>query len=80
MITEACNRVYRLLNRRRKRPGRKPQRGPQGPTATEQAAITVGQWANQRWKAGEKKNKQLTTSEVVELAWQARWEHQRVEQ
>ena len=37
----------------------------------------MGRWAKQRWKTGEKKNKKLTTNEVVELAWQTRWEHQR---
>ena len=74
LITEACNKIYRRFRRRRRSPGRKPQQGPQSPTATEQAAVTVGHWANQRWKTGEKRNKQLTTSEVVELAWQDRWE------
>ena len=73
MITEACNRVYRLFNRRKKQ-GRKAQRGPQSPTATEQATIIVGRWASQRWKIGKKANKRLTTSKVVKLAWQARWE------
>ena len=80
MITEACNKIYRRFRRRRRSPGRKPQQGPQSPTATEQAAVTVGHWANQRWKIGEKRNKQLTTSEVVELAWQDRWEQQRAGQ
>ena len=37
----------------------------------------MGQWANQRWKTGEKKNKKLSTDQVVELAWQARWQYQR---
>jgi hypothetical protein len=37
----------------------------------------VAQWANQRWKTGEKKGKKLPTEQVVELAWQARWQQQR---
>lgn len=80
LVTEACNRVYHRFRRKKAGPGQKPRQGPQGPTPTEQATIIVGQWADQRWKAGEKKNKKLTTSEVVELAWQARWEQQRAGQ
>ena len=41
LITEACNRVYRLFNRRKKR-GQKARQGPQSLTATEQATIIVG--------------------------------------
>ena len=72
LITEACNRVYHRFRRRKRGPGRRPRQGPQGPTTTEQATVTVGQWASQRWETGEKKNKGLKTDEVVELAWQAR--------
>ena len=77
VITEACNRLYQRFKRRRRGRGRKPRPGPQSPTATEQAAATVTQWADQRWKAGEKKNKKLSTKEVVELAWTDRWNCQR---
>ena len=37
----------------------------------------MAQWADQRWKTGDKRGKRLKTDEVVELAWQARWEQQR---
>jgi hypothetical protein len=40
----------------------------------------VAQWADQRWKTGDKRGKRLKTDEVVELAWQARWEQQRASQ
>ena len=46
LITEACNRVYYRFRRRYRGPGQRPRQGPQGPTTTEQAAATVGQWAN----------------------------------
>ena len=77
VVTEACNRLYLRFRKRRKGPGQRPRAGPQGPTATEQAAATVAQWANQRWKTGEKKGQKLPTEGVVELAWQARWQQQR---
>lgn len=77
LITEACNKVYRRFLRSRRSRGRKPRHHPQGPTAIEKAAITVLQWADQRWKTGEKKDAKLTTSEVVELAWTDRWKQQR---
>jgi hypothetical protein len=72
LIKEACNKVYRRFRRRRIGRGQRPRQGPQGPTTTEQAAISVAQWANQRWQRGERKNKKIGTDEVVELAWQAR--------
>src|SRR4051812_10558455 len=71
LITEACIKVYCRFRKKRRGTGRGPKQGLQGPTATEKATIIVGQWAAQRWKTGEKKNKRLSTSEVVELAWQA---------
>ena len=80
MITEACNRVYQRFRRKRKGWGQRLRQGPQGPTPTEQATITVAQWADQRWKTGDKRGKKLKTDEVVELAWQARWEQQRAGQ
>jgi hypothetical protein len=40
----------------------------------------VAQWANQKWQRGERKHKRLGTDEVVELAWQARWEQYRAGQ
>ena len=40
----------------------------------------MAQWADQRWKTGDKRGKKLKTDEVVELAWQARWEQQRAGQ
>jgi hypothetical protein len=77
LITEACNRISQRFRRKKRSRGQKPRQGPQGPTPTEQATITATQWASQRWKTGEKKGKELKTDEVVELAWQARWESQR---
>ena len=77
LITEACNRVSQRFRRRRRGRGQRPRQGPQNPTPTEQAAITVAQWASQRWPIGEKRGKKLKTEEVVELAWQDRWENQR---
>jgi hypothetical protein len=68
IITEACNKVYRRFRGGKRGPGRKPRPYPQGPTATEQATITVAQWADQRWKTGENKDRKLATDEVVELA------------
>ena len=67
IVTEACNRLYRRFRRWAGR-GKRPRPGPQGPTTTEAAAATVAQWANQRWKTGENKNKKLSTDQVVELA------------
>ncbi len=77
VITEACNRLYQRFRKKKKGRGQRPRAGPQGPTATEWAAATVAQWANQRWKTGEKKGQKLPTEGVVELAWQARWQQQR---
>ena len=79
LITEACNRVYRRFQKRRKGRGRRPQQGTQGPTATELATSTVTQWANYKWRIGGKE-RGSNTKEVVELAWQARWEQQRASQ
>jgi hypothetical protein len=73
LITEACNKVFRRFKKRRKSRGQRPKQGPQGPTATETAASLVAQWANWKWKVGGK-NRGSNTKEVVELAWQARWE------
>ena len=80
LITEACNKIYYMFRRKKRGLGQGPRQGPQGPTTTEQATILVGQWADQRWKTGERKNRKLNTNEVVELAWQARWEHHRANQ
>jgi hypothetical protein len=77
LITEACNRISQRFRRKRRSRGQRPRQGPQGPTPTEKATITATQWASQRWKIGERKDKELETDEVVELAWQARWENQR---
>ncbi|EAQ86053.1 predicted protein [Chaetomium globosum CBS 148.51] len=79
LITEACNKVYRRFNKRRKTRGRRPRQGPQSPTPTELAASVVAQWVNYKWKIGGK-DRGSNTKEVVELAWQARWEQQRAGQ
>lgn len=79
LITEACNKVYRRFNKRRKTRGRRPRQGPQSPTPTELAASVVAQWVNYKWKIGGK-DRGSNTKEVVELAWQARWEQQRASQ
>ena len=79
LITEACNRIYHRFRNWKSR-GPRPQQGPQRLTPTEQATVTVGKWADQRWKTGKKSHKRLTTDEVVELAWQARWEDHRTQQ
>ncbi|EAQ92240.1 hypothetical protein CHGG_00475 [Chaetomium globosum CBS 148.51] len=79
LITEACNKVYRRFNKRRKTRGRGPRQGPQSPTPTELAASVVAQWVNYKWKIGGK-DRGSNTKEVVELAWQARWEQQRAGQ
>jgi hypothetical protein len=79
LITEACNRVFQRFKKRRRGRGQRPKQGPQGPTATETAASSVAQWANWKWKVGGK-NRGSNTKEVVELAWQARWEQQRASQ
>jgi hypothetical protein len=77
IITEACNKLYHRFRRRKRGRGRRPKAGPQSPTATEAATATVAQWANQRWKSGEKKGRKLSTDQVVELAWQDRWQQQK---
>jgi len=74
LITEACNRISQWFRRKKRSRGQRPRQGPQGLIHTEQAIIVVTQWASQRWKTGEKKDKKLETDEAVELAWQARWE------
>ncbi|EAQ83068.1 hypothetical protein CHGG_10886 [Chaetomium globosum CBS 148.51] len=79
LITEACNKVYRRFNKRRKTRGWRPRQGPQSPTPTELAASVVAQWVNYKWKIGGK-DRGSNTKEVVELAWQARWEQQRASQ
>ena len=61
----------------RKARGPRPRQGPQSPTTTEAAATTVAQWATQRWKIGGDNKRGSNTKEVVELAWQARWERNR---
>ncbi|EAQ89594.1 predicted protein [Chaetomium globosum CBS 148.51] len=67
------------FNKRRKTRGRRPRQGPQSPTPTELAASVVAQWVNYKWKIGGK-DRGSNTKEVVELAWQARWEQQRASQ
>ena len=77
IITEACNRLFFRYKKGRRGRGRPARLGPQGPTVVEQSAVTVALWAGQRWKTGEKKGAKLTTSQVVELAWQGRWQQRR---
>jgi hypothetical protein len=43
LVREACNRVYRRFRKRRIGRGQRPRQGPQGPTTTKQAAISVAQ-------------------------------------
>ena len=43
VVTEAYNKLYLQFRKKRKGPSQRPRASPQGPTATEQAAATVGQ-------------------------------------
>ena len=77
IITEACNKLFHRYKRRWRGRERPARFGPQGPTVVEQAGVTGAQWAGQRGKTGEKKGAKLTTNQVVELAWQGRWQQRR---
>ena len=74
LITEAYNRVYKRFRKRRKGRGQRPRQGLQSPTIAEAATRIVAQWATHRWKIEGSYKRGVNTKEVVELAWQARWE------
>ena len=57
-----------MFRKRKRGRGRRFRAGPQGPTPTEAAAVAIAQWADQRWKTGEKKGKKIPTEQVVEMA------------
>jgi len=76
LVQEACNRLYRRFQGRR-RPGRRPP-FPQEPTVTEKAAITIDQWVSQsiQDQALEGLQDEPTADKALIWAWENRWRRQ----
>ena len=63
IVRTACDKLYRRFSTRRSSRGRPQAHGPQGPTAVEEAAITITSWTGGT----------ADTDRIVEEAWKERW-------
>ena len=63
IVHAACDKLYRRFSSRGNGRGRPRTLGPQGPTAVEEAAITIASWTGGT----------ANTDAIVEEAWRERW-------
>lgn len=63
IIHTACTRIYQSFSLERNRGSQRQPLGPQRPTAVEEAAVVIANWADGA----------IITEKVVEEAWRERW-------